>query len=453
MSELIVAMDENGGIGYKGSLPWNIKEELKIFKEKTMKKTLVMGRKTIEMIPLLSGRDIICITHYPLKFYKSNYKTKWKNKPIDFVSNLDTLSNVYKDLVIAGGADIYHMAFKIPNFVQKIHLSIIKGIYDCDTYFNKNWLHDFVIEKSKEYDEFTHYTMVRTTFGERQYLNLIQNIINIGIERTGRNGKTVSIFKNDMTFDLRNGFPLLTTKKMFFRGILEEFLFFLRGETDSIYLSNKKVRIWEGNTSVEFISQRGLPYAKGVLGPMYGYQWRFFNSEYRIDNYGRPLPVDGGIDQIANIIELIKNDPNSRRILLTSYNPEQAEEGVLFPCHSITIQFYVDQENLDMFCFNRSNDAFHGIPFNIASSSLLLMIIAKLTNKIPRFFHMTMGDTHLYNEHIQHVQKQLQRMPYKFPKIEIPDIKSINEIENIQAKHFILTDYHCHESIKAQMVV
>ena len=452
MIELIVAMDENGGIGYKGSLPWNIKEELKIFKEKTINKTLILGRKTVEMLPHLSGRDIICVTYRP-ELYKNNSKTIWKNKPIDFVSNLDTLSNLYEDIIIAGGSDIYHMAFNISNFVQKIHLSIIKGTYDCDTYFNKNWLRDFVIEKSKEYEEFTHYTMIRTTFGERQYLDLIQNIINIGSERTGRNGQTISIFKNDMTFDLRNGFPLLTTKKMFLRGVLEEFLFFLRGDTDSSYLSEKKVRIWEGNTSEEFISQRGLPYAKGVLGPMYGYQWRFFNSDYHIDNNGKPLPPQGGKDQLLNIINLIKNDPNSRRILLTAYNPIQAEEGVLFPCHSVIIQFYVEQDFLDMFCFNRSNDAFHGIPFNIASSSLLLMIIAKLTNKIPRFFHMTMGDTHVYNEHIQHVQKQLQRMPYKFPKIEIPDIKSINEIQNIQAKDFILTDYHCHESIKAQMVI
>lgn len=448
MNELIVAMDENGGIGYQGNLPWHIKEELDIFKEKTMNKTLIMGRKTLETLPLLLGRKIICVSRQP-----ELYNTNWKNKPIQIVSQIYDIDHKYQDLMIAGGADIYCMAFSIPNFIQKIHLSIVKGTYDCDTFFIKDWLDDFVIEETVEYDKFIHHTMIRTKFGERQYLDLIKNILLKGEERIGRNGKTISIFKNDMTFDLRNGFPLLTTKKMFLRGILEEFLFFIRGNTDSTYLSNKNVKIWEGNTSEEFISKRGLPYAKGVLGPLYGYQWRFFNAEYHINDQGRPSDPHGGIDQLTNVINLIKNDPQSRRILLTAYNPAQAEAGVLYPCHSIIIQFYVQGEFLDMFCFNRSNDAFHGVPFNIASSALLLIVVAKLTNKIPRFFHMTMGDTHIYEDHIQQVRKQLQRIPYIFPNIEIPNIKNINDVENLQTDDFILSNYKCHQSIKAQMIV
>jgi dihydrofolate reductase/thymidylate synthase len=263
-----------------------------------------------------------------------------------------------------------------------------------------------------------------------------------------------------MKFDLRNGFPLLTTKKMFLRGIIEEFLFFLRGDTDSTILSEKGIRIWEKNTSDEFISSLGLPYAKGVMGPMYGYQWRFYNAEYTLAN-GRPTNKQGinkeginkeGIDQLADVVHLIKNDPTSRRILMTTYNPEQASLGVLYPCHSITIQFYVQNEFLDMFCYNRSQDFFLGVPFNIAPSSLLLMIVAKLTNKTPRFFYITMGDSHIYSEHISQVEMQIKRMPFAFPTLQIPDIKELKEIDSLTAKDFILSDYKFHSQIQAEMI-
>ena len=240
---------------------------------------------------------------------------------------------------------------------------------------------------------------------------------------------------------------------MFLRGILEEFLFFLRGDTDTTILSDKKVRIWEGNTSNEFLDSRNLPYAKGVMGPMYGYQWRHYGAKYRLNKVRKPLETTEGIDQLANVVKLIKTDPGSRRILITTYNPEQAEEGVLYPCHSITVQFYVQNEYLDMFCYNRSQDTFLGVPYNIASSSLLLMVVAKLTDKIPRFFNMTMGDTHLYEEHITQAREQMNRRPFKFPTLKIPDIHNIEDIDFLEASQFILENYQCHPTIKADMIV
>jgi thymidylate synthase len=274
-----------------------------------------------------------------------------------------------------------------------------------------------------------------------------------GDRRDSRNGDTFSLFKNDMKFDLRNGFPLITTKRMFFRGIVEEFLFFIRGETDSSKLSQKKITIWEKNTSKDFIASMGLPYATGVMGPMYGYQWRFFNSPYLFDAFGKPLKkVEGGIDQLANVINLINTDPTSRRILLTSYNPSQANLGVLYPCHSIIIQFYVEDAYLDMFCYNRSQDSFLGVPFNIASSSLLLMVIAKITNKIPRFLYITMGDTHIYSSHTQEVEKILTRMPYAFPIVTIPEIKTLEQLTELTSNDFVLSNYNYHPSIKVEMV-
>jgi thymidylate synthase len=445
MAEIIVAMNEKGGIGFKNFLPWKCKEELEVFKQKTIGKTIVVGRKTATFLPKLLDRKIICLSR------NINLNTsEWKNDVL-LVDKLDKIDYSGGNIIIAGGESIYELAFSHPSLVTKVHMSIIKGDHVFDTSFKMEWLKNFIITEKIEFDEFTHYVLIRTSDGEQQYLDLLKNILLTGEKRYSRNAETISLFKNDMKFDLRNGFPLLTTKKMFLRGIIEEFLFFLRGDTDSTILSEKGIRIWEKNTSEEFITSLGLPYAKGVMGPMYGYQWRFYNSEYTLDN-GRPIINNGGIDQLAEVVDLIKNDPTSRRILMTTYNPEQANFGVLYPCHSITIQFYVQNEFLDMFCYNRSQDFLLGVPFNISSSSLLLMIVAKLTNKIPRFFYITMGDSHIYSEHISQVEIQIKRMPFAFPTLQIPDIKDLKEIDSLTAKDFILVDYNFHPQIKAEMV-
>ena len=447
MAQVILAMTKNGGIGFRGQLPWHIKEELQLFKQKTMGKIVVMGRKTVEGIPKLTGREVWCLTK------RSEVGLLWYMdhtvRDLDCVARNSRLSDIF----VAGGAQVFRTAFEYGDLIQKVHLSVLKDNYECDTFFDRKLLDNFVATESTEYDLFTHYVLTRTDCGERQYLDLTARILQNGTWKSGRNGKVVSSFKNDMMFDLRNGFPLLTTKKMFLRGILEEFLFFLRGDTDSTYLSDRKVRIWEGNTSKEFLLSRGLPYAKGVLGPMYGYQWRFFGSKYWIDPIdGKPITPDGGVDQLANVVHLIRTDSHSRRIILTAYNPAQAEEGVLYPCHSITIQFYVEGEYLDMFCYNRSQDLVCGIPFNIASSSLLLMTVAKLTDKIPRYFHMTMGDTHIYENHIQAAEEQMERIPFQFPSLILPDMKDLSDLKNLQALDFILRDYHSHPAIKVEMV-
>ena len=441
--KLIVAVEQHMGIGLNSTLPWTDKEELKLFKKITLGKTLVVGRKTLETLPQLKDRTIICLS---------------KNEEVD-VENFNNNVIILNDLpekdentFIAGGLQVYKKALETDDYIDEIYISIMNNSYDSDTFFNKKWLDNFVIAEQENFETFIHYKMVRANKGEKQYLNLLENVLK-GEYRDTRNGVTLSTFGNELRFNLQDGFPLLTTKKMFLRGIVEEFLFFLRGDTDTTYLSDKKVRIWEGNTTEEFIQKCGLNYAKGVMGPMYGYQWRNFNAPYNVDENGRPLNHrNEGIDQIREVVYLINNDPHSRRILLTTYNPSQAKEGVLFPCHSITIQFYVANKYLDMFCYNRSQDVFLGTPFNIASSSLLLLVIAKLTNKIARNFIMSMGDTHIYCDHIDSVNTQIKRLPYKFPNIVLPEINSLEDLEKLEAKDFVLDNYKSHLPIKAQMV-
>lgn len=440
--KLIVAVDQDMGIGYEDRMAWHDEKELNLFASITRGKTLVMGRKTVENLPKLPGRTIICLTR------SSPDQIKTKNK----TTFLNGLPAKDPDTFIAGGVEIYRQALQTPNYIDEVYLSIMKESHPCDTFFDRDWLQNFVIQEEKDYETFTHYRLVRTEHGETQYLQLLRNITKNGGFRNGRNGVTVSTFNNQMTFDLRKGFPLLTTKKMFMSGIIEEFLFFLRGDTDSSDLMKKNVKIWERNTAKEFLQQRGLPYAEGVMGPMYGYQWRNFGASYDIDENGRPLPPVGGIDQLADVVRLIREDPHSRRILMTVYNPAQAEEGVLYPCHSIVIQFYVDSKELDMFCYNRSQDVFLGVPFNIASSSLLLIVVAKLTGKTPRFFHLTMGDTHIYTDHCDAVEKQIHRIPYAFPQMTIPDITSIDDLDELEAKDFVLSGYVSHGPIKAPMI-
>ncbi len=446
-AELIVAVDKNFGIGYENALPWHIKDELNIFKEKTLNSTVIVGSKTFETLPKLKNRFVICLSK------------RSKSLPIVsgtiIVESFEEASELVKTekVFVIGGLKTYQTALSIPNYISKIHISIIDDVYKCDTFFDKKFMDDFAIIEETKYETFTHYVLEKNNSkAEPQYLKLLDNILTTGNMSEGRNGNTISTFVNHLSFDLRNGFPLLTTKKMFIRGIIEELLFFLRGDTDTKILEEKGVNIWKGNTTKEFIKSRKLPYAEGVMGQLYGYQWRFFNTPYKLDSEGRPLKPEGGVDQLANVVKLIKEDPKSRRILMTSFNPEQADMGVLYPCHTIVAQFYVDGEYLDMFCYNRSSDMFLGVPFNIASSSLFLMIISKITDKIPRYFKLTLGDCHIYEQHIDSVKEQLKRIPYQLPNIIIPDVKTLEDVEKLEAKDFILTNYNSHSAIKAEMI-
>ena len=185
---------------------------------------------------------------------------------------------------------------------------------------------------------------------------------------------------------------------------------------------------------------------EGMMGPMYGYQWRFFNAKYD-ETSGKPL--EKGIDQLKNVISTIKNNKDSRRIIMTDYNPCQVSQCVLYPCHSIVIQFYVSDGQLDMFCYNRSQDLFLGVPFNIASSALLLSIIAKICLLQPRYMYISMGDIHVYEQHMDAVLTQCNRKPFKFP---ILTIKNVQDIEKIVYEDFILDEYQYHPSMKSEMI-
>jgi dihydrofolate reductase/thymidylate synthase len=293
-------------------------------------------------------------------------------------------------------------------------------------------------------------------FGEIGYLNLMNKILNEGVENMTRNAITLSTFGETLEFDLTLGFPLLTTKKMYWRGIVEELLWFIRGDTNSKILENKKVNIWRANTTREFLNNRGLiHYEEGDIGPMYGFQWR----NYGVDYNGMNHEYHGGYDQLKNCLELIINDPTSRRILMTTFNPAVVKDSVLAPCHGIKVQFNVSNNKLDLQMDMRSSDVFLGLPYNITSYAILLELISKLTNYQSGKLIMTLGNTHIYNDHIKACKTQLQRIPYYLPKLNIKKKyygnsvdDMLNYLETLQYEDFEIKNYNYHPTIKAQMI-
>ena len=238
----------------------------------------------------------------------------------------------------------------------------------------------------------------------QQYLNLLNRILTEGTQKGDRTGTgTLSIFGHQMRFDLRDGFPLLTTKKLHLKSIIYELLWFLRGDTNVHYLQEHGVRIWN-----EWADENG------ELGPVYGHQWRSW-PDYK----------GGTIDQIKNVVEMIKHNPDSRRMLVTAWNPAEVEDMALPPCHCL-FQFYVADGRLSLQLYQRSADSFLGVPFNIASYALLLQMIAQVTGLEAGEFIHTTGDTHLYLNHLEQAKLQLTREPRLLPKMKInPDVKDI----------------------------
>ncbi len=263
----------------------------------------------------------------------------------------------------------------------------------------------------------------------RQYLDLLNHVLEQGIKKEDRTGTgTLSIFGHQMRFDLQEGYPLLTTKKLFLKGIVYELLWMLRGETNIRYLTEHGVHIWD-----EWADEQG------ELGPVYGAQWRSWEGA-------------GGktIDQIAWVIEEIRNNPDSRRLVVSAWNPSSLDDMALPPCPTL-FQFYVSGGRLSCQLYQRSGDLFLGVPFNIASYSLLILMVAQVTGLAPGEFVHTLGDAHLYLNHLDQAREQISRTPRALPTMKLnPEVGSIFEFKY---EDFELRGYHPHPHIKAEVSV
>ena len=257
-----------------------------------------------------------------------------------------------------------------------------------------------------------------------QYHDFLRHILKNGESKEDRTGTgTISTFGYQMRFDLNQGFPLITTKKVHWPSVVHELLWFIKGETNIKYLQENKVRIWN-----EWADEQG------ELGPVYGKQWRDF----------------GGVDQLAEVIESIKNNPNSRRHIVSAWNVPVLDQMALPPCH-LLFQFYVNNGKLSLQLYQRSGDAFLGVPFNIASYSLLLMMVAQVTGLVPHEFVHTIGDAHIYMDHMEQVQTQLERFPFLPPTVELNS--QITNLFDFKYEDIILKNYTHHPAIKGKVSV
>jgi thymidylate synthase len=263
----------------------------------------------------------------------------------------------------------------------------------------------------------------------QQYHDLMRHVLENGRQKMDRTGTgTLSVFGYQMRFDLARGFPLITTKKLHLHSIIHELLWFLQGDTNIRYLRENKVRIWD-----EWADENG------ELGPVYGAQWRSWRA------------ADGHVvDQIQQLVSDIKTNPNSRRLIVSAWNVGEIENMALPPCHAF-FQFYVADGRLSCQLYQRSADIFLGVPFNIASYALLLMMVARVTDLEPGDFVHTLGDTHLYSNHLSQARLQLERVPFALPRMKLsPEVK---DLLDFRFEDFELENYQCHEHIKASVAV
>ena len=466
----ISCINYNRAIGKNNKLLYNIKSDLDFFKKITILtenpgkyNAVIMGSKTYLSIPEkfrpLKKRINIVISknNYEIIKDKDNCVFSSIDDGIHFIYSNPKIENLY----VIGGQSIYNYFYE-KNLYNEILINEVQSPKNDigDAFFpeiNKEQYMKFsdgvVIDNGYKYEKlkylntFPSFLNIRDTC-EQNYLSCIEDVLVSGEKRQTRNSETISKFGVTMKFDISQKFPLLTTKKVYWKGVVEELMWFLKGNTNSKLLEKKKVKIWSGNSSDEFIKKNNLNYKEGDCGPIYGFQWRNFNAEYlncESDYNGK------GIDQLKNCIDLIKNDPFSRRIFMSAWNPCQLDEMVLPPCH-VSYQFYVSSDGkLNCQMYQRSGDLFLGIPFNIASTALLTNIIAKMTDYQPGFISVVVGDAHIYKSHLEQVCEQLNRKPYPLPKIEI--LKKHENIEEYCFEDFKLKYYNYHPSIKADMIV
>lgn len=456
----VVLKDGKMCMGNDGNLLFTIKKDLEYFKNLTKNNTVVMGYETWRCLPVrpLPGRKNIVLTRANLKSCKNVlYMTVDKFK--SYVKR-----NKREHIFCIGGGKIFKTMMSIdelkPHKIFMTHIRPCKHLLDemkYDVVFDTEFLEHYKLYAySPEYMHissikyrFLHYVYTDNYHEEYKYLSTLQTIIQKADTRQDRTKIGVkSIFSNKLEFDISNSIPLLTTKTVSFKNILEELLWFCRGETDSNILKEKGINIWKGNTTREFLDSRGLDYNEGELGPMYGFQMRHFGAKYPSKK--------SGFDQLQYVEDLLKNDPFSRRIMMSYINPPDYHKGVLLPCHHY-IQFYVEEINKQKYlsCFfnMRSSDFALASCYNIVSYSILTYILALKYDMKPKSIVYHAVDCHVYLNHIEQVKEQLNRELRPFPALHLNENIKEKDWKDIQYSDFELVGYLPNPAIKMDMAI
>jgi dihydrofolate reductase/thymidylate synthase len=475
---LVVCVDNNYGIGLKNNMPWKLSKDLKYFKDiTTIKKddgskpnVVIMGNNTYNSIPN---------EYKPLKerinviLSKSNKPTKniitspiYFNDIIKLFLYLDSIKTNINECFLIGGKQIYELFLEY-KLINRVYMTVIKDAdFNCDTFFEfDKYKKQFEFESSHMNSdinkltgkihllEFNTYTYSNKE--ENKFIKIVNKILNKGVYNLDRSQVgTLSIFGKSFTYDIRNyRIPLFTHRKVFLRGIIEELLFFISGKTDTKILEEKKVNIWKGHTSREFLDSRGLTeFNEGDMGAGYGFQLKHFGAEYINADTDY---TNKGFDQLEYIINEIKHNPTSRRIVFSYWNPSDFNKTALLPCH-ILYQFHVNVDTKELSCsfYQRSNDFTLAGVYNVCSATILVFMLAKICNLKPGKVIHTIGNVHIYKNQIDVVKEMIQNKPFNFPLLLINDPNNeIKKIEDFKYEHFKLLFYRSHKTYKIPMSV
>ena len=491
MNIIVAIQRKDRGIGFQNEMPWHLPEDLAYFKKHTTyteddneTNVLFMGRKTWESIPVKkrSFKDRICYiitrnTDYDFKrrveCYDNTFVINKLDDIVDFVSNMK-----YIRAWIIGGENIYKQMVNSFN-INKIFITEIytnKGEeYECDTFFPEIDTSNFSLTSVSKINEskckktgkelYYRYLVYQNDesiekptdlwkSSEDQYIRTLQNILNNGQETVDRTGVgTLSLFGERFEYNLAEGFPALTTKRIFLRGVFEELMMYLRGQTDNGVLQEKGINIWDGNTSRDFLDSRGLTdYPVGDMGETYGFNFRHFAGNYV--NCKESYTDGNGFDQLNYVINLIKNDPHSRRIIINLWNPNTLHKAALPSC-LCQYQFYVNanDKTLNLQIYIRSSDFFLANNWNACTGAFFVHMLCNLEgiNLTPGKLVVVTGDTHLYKSHIDGVKENLERLPRPPGMLKIRNKKP--SIEDFTWEDMEIIGYYPQKNIRAEMAV
>ena len=489
VSMVVAFCHKSFGIGASGTIPWNIPEDRARFKNLTMGKTVVMGRRTFESLgsqPLV-GRFNVVLTSVE-KDCDSDMNLCYTKNCI--MSDAFSGDAVY----VIGGTRLYRQYM---GKAERIYATVVeKEFAGLDTFFPTSGFGAYRIEvagprtwsESEQcfYRFITYRLRSARGAGEEVFIDLETDILSHGSARPDRTGVgTLSLFGRQLRFDISESIPVITTRALGIKTVIRELLWFLRGSCDSKELERDGVRIWAGNTSRAFLDARGLTsYAEGETGPLYGHALRRFGAPYCFKGAGGAVAAVGccfgtkdvnnrqavePFDQLEALIAGIKADPFSRRHLMTTFNPGVVDQCVLAPCHGIAIQFYVDEiaddgeekitRGLSCHVYCRSSDTFLGLPFNIASYAILVYLVAARCSVgtavcyVPNELFISTGDAHVYANHVTQAWTQIGREPLPPPKLVVSEAAAEKDWANLTVDDFEIIGYLSHPAIVAEMAV
>ena len=479
MFDIIVATDNKDGIGKNNTIPWKISDDFRHFRNITLHSYIIMGRNTWNSLPkkpLPNRTNIIISSTTNLQVNESSYIIRYNplviscnsNSVIYVFTSLDlALSCIYnskcdgqKNTFVIGGQQLYEEAINHDE-CNKIYQTKIYKTFDCDTFFPKlpNTFNLVDVSKFKlEGDiHFRYYTYQKNVYSHRftnqeetNYIQLLRNILGYGEKKSNRTGvNTFSLFGKQLEYDLSDTFPILTTRKQFFRGIFEELLFYLRGYTNNNKLVEKGVNVWTGNTTREFLDSRNLDYEEGDMGPTYGFNFRNFGGKYVSCNTEHST----GHDQLSELIHTLKTDRDSRRMIITLWDPINNKKSALPSCMCF-YQFYVSNKtNLDLQVYIRSSDYFLANNWNTCTAALFVHLLCNVDgiDLKPGTLSVVMGDVHVYENQLEGIKQSLTRKPKPFPKLVVSGKKDC--ITDFSFDDVKLIGYDAEPKIKVDMVV